>query len=152
MSKRPLPYDKATSGQAAYAEIEKILRAFGCSQFGVMNDWQNGAVIIQFEYRGRRISLSASWQGYASLWIKNNPYTSRTRGTREQHNEKARKRGEMAVPSILRDWIKGQCTAVECGLMPFEHAFMANMLLNDGTRLIDHAVKLLPKPSHEDKK
>ena len=144
--KTSLPYADATSGQRAYEEIEKILRGFGCTQFGVMNDWQNGAVILQFQYRGRQVSITASWHGYAALWVKQHPYSARSRRTAKQHEELARKKGETAVPSILRDWIKGQTTAVETGLMPFDHAFMSHMLMADGSRLIDHAVKLLPAP------
>jgi hypothetical protein len=148
MAKKSLPYADASSGQRAYEEIEKILRGFGCTQFGIMNDWQNGAVILQFQYRGRQVSITASWHGYASLWLKAHPWQPRSRRSGKEHEQLARRKGEIAVPSILRDWIKGQTTAVEAGLMPFDHAFMSHMLMPDGTRLIDHAVKLLPAP-HE---
>jgi hypothetical protein len=30
------------------------------------------------------------------------------------------RQGQVAVNSILRDWIKGQVTAVECGILSFE--------------------------------
>lgn len=39
--------------------------------------------------------------------------------------------------SVLRDWVKGQVTAVECGIMSFEAAFMPHMLLPTGERVID---------------
>ena len=144
--KQSLPYSDATSGVRAYEEIEKILRGFGCTHFGVMNDWEHGAVILQFQYRNRQVSISASWHGYAALWLRANPWKPQTRRSSEAHKQLAKTKGEMAVPSILRDWIKGQTTAVETGLMPFDHAFMSHMLMPDGTRLIDHAVKLLPAP------
>lgn len=32
---------------------------------------------------------------------------------------------------MLRDWVKGQTTAVECGIMSFEAAFMPHMLLRE---------------------
>lgn len=31
-----LPYETATSGERAIGEIQKILRGFGCDQFGSM--------------------------------------------------------------------------------------------------------------------
>src|SRR5262245_11328598 len=99
-----LPYADASSGDRAYAEIEKILRGFGCTQFGVMNDWQNGAVILQFQYRDRQVSITASWHGYATLWLKAHPWRPQSRRSGKQHEELARKKGEIAVPSILRDW------------------------------------------------
>lgn len=138
-----LPYESTSAGSKALGDAEKILRKFGCSNFGVMNDWERGVVIVQFSWKERRVSIEASWRGYAELWLKENPWSHRTRKTRQAHEMIARKKGEMAVPSVLRDWIKGQVTAVEIGLMPFEHAFLPHMLTNDGGRLVDRAVALL---------
>ena len=144
-----LPYENARSGSAALAEAEKILRRFGCSNFGVMNDWDRGVVIVQFVWHERRVHLEASWRGYAERWLKENPHTERRRATKQEWEMIAREKGEMAVPSILRDWIKGQVTAIEMGIMPFEHAFMPHMLAHDGRRVIDHAMKLLEAPEEE---
>jgi hypothetical protein len=54
----------------------------------------------------------------------------------------------IAVNSILRDWVKGQVTAVECGILSFETVFMPYMLTSDGRTLIEHVIeaKLLPAP------
>lgn len=141
-----LPYESARSGSAALSEAEKILRKFGCSNFGIMNDWDRGVVIVQFEWKERRVHLEASWRGYAEAWLKENPWTHRRRVNRQAWEMEARRKGEMAVPSILRDWIKGQVTAIEMGMMPFEHAFMPHMLTYDGARLIDKAKLLLEPP------
>jgi hypothetical protein len=141
-----LPYENTRAGSGALAEAEKILRKFGCSNFGVMNDWERGVVICQFQWKERRISIEASWRGYAEAWLKEHPYSHRMRKDRKAHELEARERGEMAVPSILRDWIKGQVTAVEIGLMPFEHAFMPHMLMHDGSRLTDRMQMLLEGP------
>jgi hypothetical protein len=64
-----------------------------------------------------------------------------------RRQQRAQACGEVAAPSILRDWIKGQVTAVEVGMMPFEHAFMSHILLPTGERLIDKAQALLPSPT-----
>lgn len=144
-----LPYENARSGSAALAEAEKFLRKFGCSNFGVMNDWERGLVICQFTWKTRQVHLEASWRGYAELWLKENPWSHKRRSSRTDWELEAKRHGELAVPSILRDWIKGQITAVEIGLMPFEHAFLPHMIAHDGTRLVDHAVKLLEPPKRE---
>lgn len=143
-----LPYENSSAGQNALAEAEKILRKFGCSNFGVMRDWDRGVVICQFQWKERRVSIEASWRGYAEAWLKEHPYSGRMRKTRHNHEMDAKQRGEKAVPSILRDWIKGQVTAVEVGIMPFEHAFMPHMLTHNGLRLAEQAALLLeaPKP------
>lgn len=143
-----LPYEETTAGGRALADAEKFLRKFGCSNFGVMNDWDRGLVICQFEHKGRRIHIEASWRGYAELWLKAHPWSGRMRKTKADHEKEARRRGEMAVPSILRDWIKGQVTAIEIGLMPFEHAFLPHMLTADGRPLVQAIMTsgMLPPP------
>ena len=54
----------------------------------------------------------------------------------------------MSVCSVLRDWTKAQVTAIECGTLTFEAAFLAHMHLPSGERVIDRirADKLLPPP------
>lgn len=139
-----LPYENATSGNKAIQETERLLKRFGCSNFGTMNDWVKGILLVQFTWNGRQISMEASYKGYAAMWLKANPYTHRRQSTKQEWDQRALDKGEMAAPSILRDWIKGQVAAIECGLMPFDHAFMPHMMLPDGRRAIDHMVDLLP--------
>lgn len=149
MSKsKTLPYEGSVAGAKAFDDIEKLLRGYGCTNFGRMTDWDRGVSIVVFEHRGRKVHMEASWKGYAEMWLKAHPYSyGRTRGTRQDHEQRARQLGEMAVPSILRDLIKGQITAVECGLMPLEHAFLPHMLLPDGRRLADAADQMLALPA-----
>lgn len=119
-----LPYENASSGTKAIDEIQRILRKFDCASFGTMTDWGRGVLIVQFQYKERRVHLEASFRGYAEAWLRENPWTYRRKSTQEQWKEMAFRKGELAAPSILRDWIKAQITAVEIGLMPFDHAFM----------------------------
>lgn len=144
-----LPYENASSGAKALAECEKILRRFGCDRFGTMTDWARGCLVMQFEHRGRQVHLEASWQGYAGMWLKENPWTEQRHSTKDEWDDKARRKGEMAGASILRDWVKAQITAVEIGLMPFDCAFMPHMLAHDGRRLIEHALPLLEGPKDD---
>jgi hypothetical protein len=60
--------------------------------------------------------------------------------------EAALHQGQIAVNSIVRDWIKGQVTAIESGVLSFEAVFMPYMLTADGRTVMDHAAELLPKP------
>jgi hypothetical protein len=60
--------------------------------------------------------------------------------------------GQIAVWSILRDWIKGQITAIECGMLSFEGAFLGQIMLPDGQTVLERIerdnVLPLPPPSH----
>lgn len=146
-----LPYSNTTAGNNALNAMEKTLAAFGCSAFGTMTDSEKGCMIVSFRWRDRMVSLEASWKGYAVAWQKEHPYTRNNQGTRAQHDQKALDKAKVAICSVLRDWVKGQVTAIECGVLSFEAAFMPHMLLKDGRRVLDAAqeANLLPPPSSE---
>lgn len=142
----PLPYENATSGKNAVAEMQSILRGFGASSFGVMEDFAAGTVIVQFEWRERRVSISASAKGYAAAWLRQHPWSPRVRASKIEHERKALQQAQVSVYSILRDWIKGQVTAVEVGMLSFEGAFLGQILLPTGESVLQRiqATKLLP--------
>lgn len=143
-----LPYETATAGDKAIGEMQKILRTFGCSRFGYMLDDAEGSLLVQFEYRGRQVSVKASMKGYAAAWIKEHPWTSRMKSTKAQHEAKALDVASIAVFSILRDWIKGQIMAIETGVLSFEGAFLGQLMLPNGKTVLEHATeaKMLPHP------
>lgn len=146
-----LPYEGATSGEKAIGEIRKFLTTFGCSKFGTMTDTEKAEVMVQFEYRGRQVSVKASAKGYAAAYLKENPYSPQMRKTRIEHERRALDQGQIAIYSILRDWIKGQITAIECGVMSFEGAFLGQILLPTGRTVLETVEEqaMLPKPAEE---
>jgi len=133
-----MPYENATSGRRALDEIQKILRTFGAASVGIMDRFAEGEVLVQFEHHGQRVSLKASSKGYAARWLKVHPYNYRSKGTKNDHERRALEIGQVAIYSILRDWIKGQVTAIECGLLDFEAAFLGQILLKDGRTIHEH--------------
>ena len=132
-----LPYENATSGEKAVTEIRKILLAFGATKFGVMDDIAAGLVIIQFEYKDRIVEVRASIKGYAARWLKEHPHNNRTRCNRIDHERKALAQAAISVYSVLRDWIKGQITAIETQMLSFEGAFLGQILLPTGQTVLD---------------
>jgi len=142
------PYAHASSGAAAREEISKLLRRFGCESIGYMDDFEKSEVILAFTHRGRKVQLRASAKGWAALFLKENPYTHRRRSTRVEYEREALQQGLVAINSILRDWVKGQVMAVECGILSFDSVFMSYMLTNDGRTVIERISEsnLLPSP------
>ncbi len=132
-----LPYENATSGKAAIDEMQKILRAFGAASFGVMEEFDRGEIVVQFVWRERRVTIKASAQGYAAAWLRHHPYTHRMKSTRIEHERKALQQAHVSVYSILRDWIKGQVTAVEVGMLSFEGAFLGQIMLPAGDTVLE---------------
>lgn len=109
-----VPYESANSGAAARDEITKLLRRFGCESVGFMDDFEAHSVMLAFKHRGRNLQLCASARGWAQMYLKAHPHTYRMRHSKHEHEQRALRQGFVAVNSILRDWVKGQVTAVEC--------------------------------------
>lgn len=146
---KSVPYEGATSGAAARDEVTKVLRRFGCESVGFMDDFERYEVMLAFKHRGRPVQLTASAKGWAQMYIKAHPWSSSMRTGKIDYEQRALKQGLIAVNSILRDWIKGQVTAVECGILSFEAVFMPYMLTGDGRTLIERITsmpELLPAP------
>ena len=146
-----LPYESATSGQNAITDIQKVLQRFGCSSFGHMMDYERGELLVQFQFRGTPVSIKASIHGYAAAWLREYPWTRRRSLDRTAYEREAKRIAGIAVYSIIRDWIKGQITAVETGILSFEGAFLGQILLPTGKTVLETAKdqKLLPAPADE---
>lgn len=145
---QPVPYESATSGASAREEITRLLRRMGCESVGFMDDFHANEVLLAFKHRGRQVQLRASAKGWATMYLEAHPFSSRMRGTLADHEAKALRQGQVAVNSILRDWVKGQVVAVECGIMSFEAVFVPHMLTSDGRPVLERLIeaKMLPAP------
>ena len=146
-----LPYESATAGDRALAELQRVLEGFGCQNFGTMIDNERQVVIVAFKWRERQVHMEASWKGYAVAWTKRHPWKQ---GARVDHDRRALAQGRISVCSVLRDWVKAQTVAIECGILQFEEVFMPHMLLPDGRRVIQAAreAKVLPQLGQDDQK
>jgi hypothetical protein len=132
-----VPYAGASSGGQAREEIIRILRRFGCESIGFMDDFEHHELLLAFSHRGRQVQMRANAKGWAQMALKEEPYTSRRRDSKVEYERKLMAQGLVAVNSILRDWIKGQMTAVECGILSFEAVFLPYMLTNDGRPVME---------------
>jgi hypothetical protein len=137
------PYANASTGTKARAEIVKMLQAFGCESVGFMDDFAEHSVLLAFKHRGRQVQLRASARGWATLYLKENPWSSQRRATKQQWESAALAQGLIAVNSILRDWVKGQITAIETGILSFEAIFAVHMLLPNGQSVLEQINPML---------
>jgi hypothetical protein len=144
-----LPYASATSGTKARDEATKWLRRLGCEQIGFMDDFQTQELLLAFTHRGRHVQLRASAKGWAQNWLKENPQSYRSQTSSDEYKRAALHQGQIAVSSILRDWVKGSVTAIESGILSFEAVFMPFMLTSDGSPMIERGRNLLPAPTDE---
>ena len=145
-----VPYENASSGANARGEILNLLQSAGAKSVGFMDEFDSHSLILAFVYRERNVQLRASGQGWASLYLRRNPWNRRKRCDRRAYEDQALKQGMIAVNSILRDWVKGQLTAAECGILQFDHIFMPWMITDSGqtvAEIVDQrGILSLPAP------
>lgn len=127
-----VPYARATAGDSARGEIKRLLARFGCNSVGFLDDFDEHTVALMFVYRKRRVQLKASAKGWAALYLRENPWHKGQRISPADWEARAVMQGMVAVSSILRDWVKGQVTAIETGLVPFDHVFLPFMVTGTG--------------------
>jgi hypothetical protein len=145
-----VPYAGATSGAKARADIVKMLQGFGCESVGFMDDFAAHSVLLAFTHRGRRVQLCASARGWAAIYLKQNPWSPQRRLSQAQWERAALDQGLIAVNSILRDWIKGEITAIETGILSFEAVFAVHMLLPDGRPVLEKIAALTGIEHHRE--
>jgi len=136
-----LPYSSATSGKAAMSEAQRILQGFGATSFGFMEDFSDGTLTVQFVWKERRVTIKANAKGYAAALMREKPHSHRMRASKIDYERKCLAQGQIAVYSILRDWIKGQVTAVEVGMLSFEGAFLGQIMLPNGGTILEMVVR-----------
>jgi hypothetical protein len=141
-----LPYSSATSGKQAMNDLQSILQNFGAQSFGFFEDYEEGTLTVQFKYRDQRVSVVASSKGYAVALMRQRKRKDRPALWKEAD---AIAQGQIAVFSILRDWIKGQITAVECGILSFQGAFLGQIVLPNGETVLQRVERedILSLPS-----
>ncbi len=102
-----------------------------------MDDFEDHSLLLAFKHRGKQIQLRASAKGWAQLFLKEHPYNAHRKTTRTEYERRALNQGQIAINSILRDWVKGQVMAIETGILSFEAVFMPYMLLENGQTVLD---------------
>jgi hypothetical protein len=143
-----IPYSDASAGDRALAQVEKVLERFGVSQFGTMKDRDAGVLRVQFTHGGRSVDFEVSYSGYAAALTrdrfqdrreraKTNSAKSKVEAEAEAYAPRALAQAQISVCSVLRDYVKSQLVAIECGVLTFEEAFLAHILLPSGQRVVN---------------
>ena len=127
-----VPYAKATSGDQARADTRKLLQQFGAESVGFMDEFAEGSLHLAFRWRGHQVQLKASARGWAEMYLRENPWHNRRRCNKAEWEARALAQGMIAVNSILRDWVRGQITAVETGITEFRHVFLPYLVTASG--------------------
>lgn len=76
------------------------------------------------------------WRSFEA-WRAGRPWSNSSRIGRHQHEIRALTIANVAVYSILRDWIKAQVTAIAVGMLTFEGAFLGQLVLPNGETVLE---------------
>jgi hypothetical protein len=111
-----------------------------------MDNFERHELLVAFSHRRRRVQLTASAKGWAQMYLKQKTWSYSHRRNRTEYEQDILR--QVAINSILRDWIKGQVTVIGTGILSFEAVFMPFMLTADGLTLVDwiSETNLLPAP------
>jgi len=139
------PYAQATNNPRAREETRKFLLRFGCQSISFIDDGDD--VLLAFEHCGQNFQIRVSAKEWAAMWLKKNPWNRTRRSTREEWEQKALRQGLNSVNSVLRDWIRGQLTAIRAGMLSFEVAFMPYTLTANGRTMAERIAELKLLPS-----
>jgi hypothetical protein len=130
MTARRYAENTEVTSDRSRSEIERTLMRYGASKFAY--GWGDNRAVVQFEAHGKRIRFALPLpqpEDFALIRIKNRPPRRRTPiQARAAHDQATRQRWRALLLSI-----KAKLESVEAGIEEFEEAFMAQIVLPDGS-------------------
>lgn len=117
--------DTEVTPERSRAEIERTLSRYGCAAFGY--GWQDDRAVVSFKAHGRFVQFM--------LPMPDPDDSARNRSGARMSATQARQAHEKAIRQRWRALalcIKATLEAVESGIVTFEEAFLAHILLPNG--------------------
>jgi len=130
-----MPYASNTSvsPEKSQAEIQQVLRRYGASRFGVMEDHEKAYVM--FEFNGLMIQMDVALPSKGDKKYQRTP-TGRPRSPTQMLQEYEQDIRQKWRALLLA--IKAKLEAVESGISTIEKEFLAFVVMPDGKRLFEH--------------
>ncbi|KKK85337.1 hypothetical protein LCGC14_2774310 [marine sediment metagenome] len=110
-----LPYASTSTGTKAREEILKILKRFGCTSVGFMDEFDTKTVILAFVWRERQIQLRASAQGWANAYLRETPWMMNRHSTKAEWEQRALDHKARAMISSELGHARAEISAVYVG-------------------------------------
>lgn len=123
-----LNYTTSVPAQNSIGEITSLLVRKGAQSI-TQEYYEDGRVkSVSFTMRVGiipvRFELPANTSGVLSVMLKDKPYNSRTRGTRDQYIYTMKQQAERVTWRILKDWVEAQMALIESGQAEPAQVFM----------------------------
>lgn len=142
-----LPYQSSEVSVARSQDrIRTLFIRFGASHFSFSEEPAAGLFVINFVINGLPVSLPFSADNVFQAYLKEKPYTSRMKRSREAYEHSLREQAGRSVYRFAEDYLKAVFTAIEFGLLTFEEAFLGSFINQyNGQRLGAAIVPMLEK-------
>jgi len=131
--------DTSVSVEKSKAEIERTLTRYGADGFQTGWHKRQGKAMVAFEFDGRhvRFFVTVPDQSDERFMLTK---AGRTRSTVQ--SLKAWEQEQRQRWRALNLVVKAKMEAIDCGIETFEEAFLAHLVLPDGSTVAEH---LIPK-------
>lgn len=132
-----IKYETTTVGAAQSAgEIADLVRKYGGSRFEMRWGEFGELTGVRFAIRDQDLGevpvrLEAQTDKIRDILQRSRPWTSRTRATKDQYLVEVREQAYRIAWRQLKDFVEQALLAVETGLFPIGHAFMASIEMYD---------------------
>ncbi len=143
-----LPYSKSKADPTkAQSRIRTLLMKFGVNQLSFDEDFDKREVKVFFTFKGYPVMIPLNVNELADAFMRQDPYTSRKRMTREEWKAQYLESAHNAAFSVLEDLIKSMITVISVGVggFSFEEIFFSFFIGKDGRRMGEVIKERLPK-------
>lgn len=123
----------SVSPEKSQAEIQQVLRRYGATRFGVMEDADKAYVM--FEFKGLMIQMDVALPSKTDKRYQNTAI-GRPRSANQQLQEFEQDVRQKWRALLLA--IKAKLEAVQSGISTIEKEFLAFVMMPDGKRLFEH--------------
>ncbi|SON54570.1 hypothetical protein HDIA_1029 [Hartmannibacter diazotrophicus] len=107
-----LPCSESKAGHAREKEIYDTLRSAGARAVGFMVDDEAESNLCEFKLGGSSISVPIAIADYEKAWLKENPQSSRSHSSLNEHRAKARELKERAAWAVMAASIRAQIAMI----------------------------------------
>lgn len=134
--KTPAYSDTTVAAGQSKAEIDALFEKYNIHEHGLLTVGP-GRFEVHFRRDGIPVRLPFTVDGIFQAMLKSDPWTTRRRCTKEEHEEKILEQANKAVWRHAAHYLKAVFEAIEFGIITFEEAMLHAIVMPGGRRVYD---------------
>jgi len=97
-------------------ELRKLIEDFGASKYGMMENWEDGSLVVMFDYQGKAVRFELNVEKIEQVKLEAEPWNSRRRCSEEEYNLRIHDQAKKVGMRVLVHHVKAMLLAIEYGL------------------------------------